>query len=350
MTLDSSQPSISENTAPPLAVSVVIPTYNRAHLIVRAVRSVLENIQDGDEVIVVDDASTDNTAEILAPFLDRIRYLPMPHGGAGKTRNAGIRAARNPLVAFLDSDDEWFPHKLQMQRQLMAGRPDVLYCFSDFGVRLDSGAELRRQLITWHEDHRPWTEILGPSVPFSCLGALPPGQADFPVHVGDLYFHQMLAPYVATYTVVVRREEAGEALRYAEDTATFEDWECFGRLAGKGLGAYMDCETAWQWGHAGPRLTDANAMVRASTLLAILPRVWGSDPQFLNKHGSRYREQIEQLHLTRAKCLLHQRRTREVREYLAKVHHVPALYRVLAALPGFLVNRLLHLRQARSGI
>ena len=333
-----------QNLSNSLTVSVVIPTYNRAHLILRAVHSALAAISPGDEIIVVDDASTDNTAEVLSPYLTQIRYLPIPHGGAGKARNMGTQAARNPLVAFLDSDDEWFPHKLQMQRQLMAARPDVLYCFSDFRVHLKTGEELGRQLITWHEDNRSWNEILGPSVPFSSLGTLPTAQEDFNIHIGDLYFNQMLAPYVATYTVVARREEAGDALRFAEDTPTFEDWECFGRLAGKGLGAYMDCETAWQWGHPGPRLTDANAFVRASTLLTILPRVWGSDPQFLAKHDQQYQQQIERLHLERAKCLLHQGRTREARQDLAEVHRAPALYRVLASLPGCLVNRLLHLR------
>ncbi|HKQ75658.1 MAG TPA: glycosyltransferase family 2 protein, partial [Blastocatellia bacterium] len=88
-----------------LPVSVVIPTYNRAKHIVRSLRSVLAAIAPGDEVIVVDDGSTDNTREALEPYRDRIRYVMGPHRGAGAARNCGIAEARHPLVAFNDSDD-----------------------------------------------------------------------------------------------------------------------------------------------------------------------------------------------------------------------------------------------------
>lgn len=111
-------------------VSVVIPTYNRADLLVRAVESALAQCLSSDEVIVIDDASTDNTREVLAPFLGRVVYQPILHGGVGRARNEGVRIARNPFVAFLDSDDEWLPGKLELQRRLLTARPDVLFCFS----------------------------------------------------------------------------------------------------------------------------------------------------------------------------------------------------------------------------
>ena len=95
------------------AVSVVIPTYNRAHLLPRAITSAIAAIAPGDEILVVDDGSTDRTAEAVAPYGDRVRFIPAPHGGAGPTRNRGIREARCPLVAFLDSDDEWLPAFLE---------------------------------------------------------------------------------------------------------------------------------------------------------------------------------------------------------------------------------------------
>src|SRR5262245_57694351 len=95
------------------AISVVIPTYNRAHLIRRAVDSALLQCTERDEVIVVDDGSTDGTTDILTRYAGHVRYLKLPHAGAGHARNAGIAAARNPLIAFLDSDDEWLPGKLE---------------------------------------------------------------------------------------------------------------------------------------------------------------------------------------------------------------------------------------------
>ena len=83
-----------------LPVSVIIPTYNRARLILRSLNSVLAAVDPGDEVIVVDDGSTDNTRETLEPYLDRIRYVAEPHRGGDAARNCGIAAARNPPLAF----------------------------------------------------------------------------------------------------------------------------------------------------------------------------------------------------------------------------------------------------------
>ena len=133
-----------------LTISVVIPTYNRAKLVVRAVASALANVEPGDEVIVIDDDSTDDTAARLASFGDRIRLLQGKHAGAGAARNIGIAAARGDIVAFLDSDDEWMPNKLALQRALFQARPDILFCFSDFAVRTTEGREIRHYLPSWH--------------------------------------------------------------------------------------------------------------------------------------------------------------------------------------------------------
>lgn len=98
-------------------VSIVIPTYNRARFLGRLVRSVLNQTYKNFEVIVADDASTDDTAEIIKTFKDdRIRYIRHEsNAGAAAARNTGIKASRGEYVAFQDSDDEWLPEKLEKQ-------------------------------------------------------------------------------------------------------------------------------------------------------------------------------------------------------------------------------------------
>src|SRR5262249_8241747 len=139
----------------------IIPTYNRARLVPRAVRSALAQTTAEDEVIVADDGSIDNTAEALVEFRDRVRHLRLPHGGEGATRNRGVAHATRPLVAFLDSDDEWLPGKLKLQRAFLERRPDVLFCFSNFRVCLPDGQTLHNFIVQWHRDQRGWDEILG---------------------------------------------------------------------------------------------------------------------------------------------------------------------------------------------
>lgn len=117
-------------------VSVVVPTHNRAPLLVRALRSALAQTHRNLEVIVVDDASNDETPHRVRDFHDaRIRYLRHEvNRGGGATRNTGVRAARGEYIAFLDDDDEWSPAKIERQLQSIAGHGAVI-C----GFMLDAG-------------------------------------------------------------------------------------------------------------------------------------------------------------------------------------------------------------------
>src|SRR5439155_3736294 len=144
-------------------------------------------------------------------------------------------------------------------------------------------------------------EILGPGTPFSTIGPLPAGRDDFPVHVGDLYPAMLNTCYVATFTVMVRRD-AGAALRFAEDLPLYEDWECFARLARAGRGAYLACETARNHGHRGPRLITANPLVAAAARITLLQRLWGADVAFQAIAAAQYRQALAEQHLVRARA------------------------------------------------
>lgn len=107
-------------------VSVIIPTYNRAHLIGRAIQSVLNQSYRDFEIIVVDDGSSDNIGEVVKSFNDeRIRYIRHKENkGAAAARNTGIEAARGEFIAFQDSDDEWLPEKLEKQMKVFKNAPE----------------------------------------------------------------------------------------------------------------------------------------------------------------------------------------------------------------------------------
>ena len=106
-------------------VSVIIPTYNRADLLPRAIRSVLNQTFQDFELIIVDDCSTDNTQEVVNEFQkkdDRIKYIKLDKnsGAPAHPKNVGIQKSKGEYLAFLDHDDEWLPVKLEKQLKLFA--------------------------------------------------------------------------------------------------------------------------------------------------------------------------------------------------------------------------------------
>ena len=115
-------------TAETPLVSVVTPAYNVAWCVGRAIDSVLAQDYPARELVVVNDGSTDETAQVLARYGDAIRVIEQENRGMSAARNAAIRAARGDYVAFLDADDWWQPTKLSRQVALLQSRPDIGFC------------------------------------------------------------------------------------------------------------------------------------------------------------------------------------------------------------------------------
>ena len=322
-------------------VSIVIPTYNREIFLPRALRSVISQCLTEDELIVVDDGSTDGTQNAVEPFRDRVVYIKVKNGGAGKARNIGVQLAKNPLVAFLDSDDEWMPSKLTLQRALMTARPDIVFSFSDIGVRFHWGTDIRFFVRHRYEDRDIGKRILGEGMPFSTLAPLPDGVPDFLVHIGDLFHAEMANSHVATSTMVVRRDRAKDGLYFAEDLPTYEDWECFGRLSKMGLAAYLDFETAWLHRHEAPQLTKADESTAVSSRLILLLRVWGQDANYLSEHGVEFEKVVNEQRMILIRKLLKASNTHEAQKKILRTKSVPVSYRILARMPPFVIQALL---------
>jgi glycosyltransferase involved in cell wall biosynthesis len=106
-------------------VSVVIPAYRAAATIGRAVDSVLSQTRPADEILVIDDGSPDDLAAALAPYGGRVRLVRQANGGAASARNHGLDLATGGLIAFLDADDYWEPHKLARQLAVLESHPEV---------------------------------------------------------------------------------------------------------------------------------------------------------------------------------------------------------------------------------
>ena len=111
------------------AVSAIIPTFNRASKVARAIASVLSQTISDFEIIVVDDGSTDRTPSALMSFGSRIRVITHSHQlGVSAARNSGVKSTTSPLIAFLDSDDHWLPEKLAVQLSFFLEHPEAVAC------------------------------------------------------------------------------------------------------------------------------------------------------------------------------------------------------------------------------
>jgi len=112
-------------------VTVILPVFNREHIVGRAIESALSQTYKAAEIIVVDDGSTDGTRAVLEKFGDQLTVLTQPNQGPYPARNLALRHAHGDYIAFLDADDAWLPGKLEKQVSVLDSKPEVGLVFGN---------------------------------------------------------------------------------------------------------------------------------------------------------------------------------------------------------------------------
>ena len=184
-------------------VSVIIPTYNRAHLIGRAIKSILNQTYQDFELIVVDDCSFDNTEEVVKSFKDeRIRYIKHDENrGADAARNTGIKVARGEYIAFQDSDDEWLPEKLEKQMKAFeTAPPEVGVVYTGF-LRIENDKKIY--------------------IPSSWVKH----------KEGNIHNELLKGNFITTQSIVVRKKCFEKTGMFDERLPRLQDWELVIRLS-----------------------------------------------------------------------------------------------------------------------
>ncbi|MCU0722688.1 MAG: glycosyltransferase [Planctomycetes bacterium] len=219
-------------------MSVVVPTFERRGFVVEAVRSVLAQTWRDLEAVVVDDGSTDGTAEAVAAIGDpRVRVVRKEHSGIAATRNRGIAEARGGFLAFLDSDDLWVPEKLEKQMALFRG--DTGFVYARYRSVSD-GRTLRSKPVG------------GPS--------------------GRIYHALLRRIFVQTSTAVVRREAAEAVGPFDESLAYADEYDFFLRLAERFPCGFVDEDLVIYRIHGGNE--SRREKVRVSENLEVYRRIF----------------------------------------------------------------------------
>jgi glycosyltransferase involved in cell wall biosynthesis len=191
-------------------VSVIIPTYNRSHFIKDAVESVVKQTYYNFEVIVVDDGSTDNTKELLAEYVNKLnnfKYIYQDNQGRSAARNLGISLAKGDYIAFLDSDDVWFPDKLERQVPILESAPSCVVLVHGYKFMVD---KFLQPVPNWEAKLRRLYAMAE--------------QAE------ENYENYLRSPCIFTSTILVRRAALVEIAGYDIDIQGREDLDLYLRL------------------------------------------------------------------------------------------------------------------------
>jgi glycosyltransferase involved in cell wall biosynthesis len=142
-------------------VSIILPTYNRADTILRALQSVKAQTLQDWELIVVDDGSTDNTESLVSGFDSRMILIRQENKGFTEARNAGIRASCGEYIAFLDSDDEFLPHHLELCVAFLDAFPDEAFVATELLENLGRGRFVRHYRLETSESYPRMAASIG---------------------------------------------------------------------------------------------------------------------------------------------------------------------------------------------
>lgn len=148
-----------------VAFSVIIPAYNSAATIGRAIDSVLRQTYPAHEIIVVDDGSADSTRDEVARFGDRIRYLHQANAGVSAARNKGAHEATGDWLAFLDADDWYFPDRLRLHAEWIESDPTLDFLTGDYEYRREDGSVIGRSMDSHEAGRRLLTKAGGQPEP-----------------------------------------------------------------------------------------------------------------------------------------------------------------------------------------
>jgi GT2 family glycosyltransferase len=237
---------------PEALVSVVIPTFNRAYCVGRAIDSALGQTHRNTEILVLDDGSTDGTRDLIAQSYaaePRVRYFFHENRGVTATRNRGLSLASGDYVALLDSDDIWEPWKLELQLTCMEHRPEIGMVWSDMEAVNPSGEVVSRSYLRVMYSAYQWfprkEKLFPQSFPLAGIApGLGPVENGRRLYTGQIFSQMIMGNLVHTSTVLLRRDRLEKVGEFNEELQfSGEDYDFHLRTCRHGPVGFIDLAT-----------------------------------------------------------------------------------------------------------
>jgi len=279
-------------------VSVVIGTYNAAHLIGETIDSILAQTYSPIEIVVVDDGSTDDTWSVLQSYGNQIVAHRQANGGVAPARNTGLRQARGSFIALMDHDDICEPERIAVQVKLLLSQPEVVLCSSDFSAFNQDGRIADSYCAVYYSQCHASNG--GVQARYPNAGVLDVGDCRTPkssapdlatVYHGEVYDEMVLGNFVHPPTVMFRQGLVKTVGMFDPAARMMCDWDWLTRASRIGSFAFIErpllryrrSETQISSARHHPRAS-IDSLYVAQRIVARDPDIGARKPRALRRH------------------------------------------------------------------
>lgn len=295
-------------------VSVVIPAYNAGATLGAAIDSVLAQSYDDVEVVVVDDGSTDTTADVLRGYGERVRWISQPNAGLAGARNAGLAMARGDYIALFDADDLCHPDRLAVEVAVLDALPHVILVSGAFeafdanGPIPDFGIERYYSAIA--STHGGLAALYGETRSIDCPRAASASWRRAIVRVGRVDEAMVWGSFVHPPTVMFRRSAWIGVGAFASTLRNLADYDWLLRVAALGAFAHVELPLIRYRLSEGQMSGDRNTLHIKLDLIDMVHALRRRDPAFCVRHAKRLSRRLSSAYLGAADALRETDRSR----------------------------------------
>lgn len=348
---------LNSDLNPAELISVVIPAYNARHTLPATLESLFAQTWPHLEIIVVDDGSTDGTAQMLAHYGARVRLLSQPNGGLARARATGVAAARGQWIALLDADDLCRPERLALQARVLEALPEVVMCAGDFDAFDDrdgrvSAGHAARYYARIGRARQGIRSLLRRRDPLETAWG-----EQFHVCHGPAYEELAHGNFMHPPTLMFRREllRADQAGSFEDEARSMCDWDWIARAAAVGEVAFIERELL-DYRLSPTQMSSPRHRVRATLdTLLVAERICQRDPELYLSELPRFMHDLGFHCADAADALVETDRRRAFQLVMRSITRFSRLdamtLRVLAKVltPSWALTALRHRRAAHSG-